>query len=66
MTDHKGLRENICNALNTKVVDLRLETETGAIIQQYLQYGEIDSVSLCPSREQLTDGLTKRGTSGQK
>ena len=65
VTDHKGLRENICNALNPKVDDLSLRQEI-AIIRQCLQYGEIDSVSLCPSTEQLADCLTKRGSSGQK
>ena len=65
VTDHEGLRNNVCNVLNPNVKDKRLKLEI-AIIRESLFLGEVDDLLLCSSQEQLADCLTKRGASGQK
>ena len=63
ITDHEGLQGNVCNALKPKVDDLRLRQEI-AIMREYLHFGEIDQVKLCPTARQLADCLTKKGAAG--
>ena len=63
ITDHEGLQGNICNVLKPKVDDLRLRQEI-AIIREYLHFGDIQQIKLCPTAHQLADCLTKKGPSG--
>ena len=64
-TDHEGLRTNISNILDPKVLDKRSKIDI-AYIRQLIQSGMINEIVWCSTSSQLADCLTKQGASGIK